>query len=169
MALGRLFALACALCSLSCDAELESSCQDGECTTGTGATGSGGAEPFVCTKPDTFGLPCDVYTVLDDVCQNCHFEGTTMAPFKLETFEDTQQDFFGLPIWERMQRATADSDPPPVPAMPPGGHPLAKPRLDALTAWFETCEAGACAMGEGIGAGGAGSSGSGGSGGSGGN
>ena len=171
MALARLFALACAFGSLSCNAELETGCRDGECssgatdtpqtTTGTGATGGGGAEPFVCTKPNTFGLPCDVYSVLDDICQNCHFEGTMIAPFKLETYEDTQEEFFGLLKWERMRNATADTDPPPVPAMPQGNHPLPKPRLDALTAWFATCEAGECAMGEGIGAGGSGGTGSG--------
>lgn len=174
MTWGRFVALVCALGSFSCDADLETGCRDGECTSASGAggstssTGGGGAEPFVCEKPNTFDLPCDVYTVLDDVCQNCHFEGTMIAPFKLETFEDTQADYAGQPIWERMKRATADTDPPPVPAMPQGNHPLPKPKLDALTAWFATCEAGECAKGEGIGAGGAGS-GAGGAGGSGGN
>lgn len=163
----RSFALASFL-SLSCNAELEPGCRDGECasgpssspssssTGGAGATGGGGAEPFVCTHPDTFGLPCDVYAVLSDICQNCHFEGTMIAPFKLETYADTQEDFFGKPKWERMRNATADTDPPPLPAMPLGNHPLPKPRLDALTAWFATCEAGECAMGEGTGASGTG-------------
>ena len=174
MSSGRFLPFASALAlSFSCNAELESGCLDGECasggptspaSTGTASTGGGGAEPFVCTKPNTFGLPCDAYSVLEDICQNCHFDGTMIAPFKLETYDDTQQDYFGLLIWERMQRATADTDPPPVPSMPQGNHPLPKPRLDALTAWFATCEAGECAMGEGIGTGGGGGTGAGGTG-----
>jgi hypothetical protein len=134
--------------SLGCEADLETRCVDGECTGPTtsaggsggrgGSGGDGGAAPFVCEQPETFGLPCDVYTVLADVCQ------------------DTQADFFGQPVWVRMQRATADTDPPPLPAMPQGNHPLPPPQLEALTAWFATCEAGTCAMGQGVGSGGAG-------------
>jgi hypothetical protein len=151
---------------VSCDADLETKCVDGECTGpttsagggGAGGGGGGGAPPFVCEQPDTFGLPCDVYTVLADVCQGCHVEGG-IGPFVLRTYEDTQADFFGQLVWVRMQRATADTDPPPLPAMPQGNHPLPKAQLDALTAWFATCEAGECATGEGTGIGGAGSTG----------
>jgi hypothetical protein len=135
--------------AFACDADLETRCVDGECTGPT--TGAGGATPFVCEQPDTFGLPCDVYTVLADVCQDCHVEGG-IGPFVLRTYEDTQADFFGQLVWVRMQRATADTDPPPLPAMPQGAHPLPKAQLDALTAWFATCEAGTCATGQGIGA-----------------
>jgi hypothetical protein len=150
--------------SFGCEADLETRCVDGECTGpttsaggsgGRGGGGDGGATPFVCEQPETFGLPCDVYTVLADVCQGCHVEGG-IGPFVLRTYEDTQADFFGQPVWVRMQRATADTDPPPLPAMPQGNHPLPPPQLEALTAWFVTCEAGACAMGQGIGSGGAG-------------
>ncbi len=145
----------------SCTADLETGCIDGECTSGVptvspqgGAGGAGGA--FVCTHDKTFGLPCDVYDTLSEICQNCHFEeNVPNVPFGLESFEDTQADFFGTPVWSRMEAATKLSDPPPLPSMPQGSYPLPPERLDALTAWFETCKAGACAQGEGINEGGA--------------
>ena len=142
----------------SCTADLETSCVDGECTSGIPNVGQlgGAGGAFVCNHDKTFDLPCEVYDTLSVICQNCHFKDNVPAvPFGLESFADTQADYFGTVVWERMERATKLSDPPPLPSMPLGSYPLPPERLDYLTAWFETCKAGACAKGQGINEGGA--------------
>lgn len=151
-------AVALPLFAFSCDADLDTACRDGECGQGLGGVnssgggdtgGAGGEGPFVCMEADTNELPCDVYTILKTVCQECHIEGG-IGPFVLDSWDDTQQDYFGTVIWKRMQKVV-QKDATPV-RMPLGQPPLPDSKIAQLNAWFSTCEEPTgCAKGEGTG------------------
>jgi uncharacterized membrane protein len=55
-------------------------------------------------------LPCEVERVLRARCQECHTAPPKNgAPFPLLTYANTQADYFGKPIYERM-RVAIDTD-----------------------------------------------------------
>ena len=54
--------------------------------------------------PDS--LPCDVAEVLKNKCQRCHLDPTENgAPFPLVSYSDTQADFFGNIVVDRVKSA----------------------------------------------------------------
>lgn len=63
----------------------------------------------VQTEPDakdTEQLPCAVETVLRTRCQECHTSPMKNgAPFPLLNYANTQADYFGKPVYERMRVA----------------------------------------------------------------
>lgn len=61
-------------------------------------------------------LPCPVETVLRSRCQGCHTSPPQNgAPFPLRTYADTQADYFGKPVFERMRVAIETDFMPPDP------------------------------------------------------
>ncbi len=51
-------------------------------------------------------LPCDVAEVLKNKCQRCHLDPTENgAPFPLVSYSDTQADFFGSVVSDRIKNA----------------------------------------------------------------
>lgn len=114
----------------------------------------------MCEHHQTCGLPCNVYDTLVKVCQTCHVEGG-IGPFTLLSHEDTQKDYSGKVIWQRMERAVQPGA--SLPAMPQGNNPptidSCGPNkdqhcdyIDAFNEWFATCHTpDGCAFGEGIG------------------
>jgi len=118
---------------LSCDADLEPGCIDGECTSSNTGPGAGGGTGE-CTG-DQHDLPCGVYDILSGICQQCHIPGG-QGPFKLQEYCDTQDIYGSRPIWSRM-RDTIKVD--AFPRMPLGQDPLSDSQMATLNAWFDTC------------------------------
>jgi len=57
--------------------------------------------------------------VLEVRCQECHGNPPVHgAPFPLATYADTQADYFGKPVWMRMQNAIDAGFMPPIPKPP---------------------------------------------------
>ncbi len=120
--------LACGLAGTGCDADLETGCIDGTCTGASSASGG------PCAGDD-HDLPCGVYEILSNVCQQCHVPGG-QGPFPLQEYCDTQQQYGKKPIWVRMQTAIK---PDAFPRMPFMQDPLPDEQMATLNAWFETC------------------------------
>ena len=132
---------------LGCEADLESSCVggDGSCdqhevSTATGTTSVGGGPVCYegCDTDSASGLtgeyPCEVDAILDN-CRRCHTDPTKNgAPFSLETYQDSQQTYFGVAIWARMQAVVSQDI---MPAQDPKLTALEKFQL--LDAWACQC------------------------------
>ncbi len=132
-----------------CDSNTETGCESGTCD----PPPTDDVCDATCDVDETHGLPCDVYKILSNVCQDCHVAGG-IGPFTLVSYADTQCTYgkTGDPprdafVWEKMQRAVQKDATPPK--MPQGAFPLPDACLDTLNAWFETCASGECAHGEG--------------------
>jgi hypothetical protein len=137
MRLTHAAAIVCCLGAASlgaaCDAELEPGCIDGTCT---GATTGSGDGPCAGDEHD---LPCGVYEILSNICQNCHVPGG-MGPFTLLDYCDTQEERGSAttkkPIWVRMQDAIQVDA---FPRMPLNGDPLSDTDMATMNEWFATC------------------------------
>ena len=147
---------AASLSIAACTAELETGCVGGECdpagagggdaaattTTGVGGGGGGGEggqgpECLACLdglEPQTGVLPCEIEQILVDKCQRCHMSPPEMgAPFPLMEYADTQADYLGGPIFQKMHGAIK------IDFMP-----LTPPKLTAtekttITEWLCAC------------------------------
>jgi hypothetical protein len=107
---------ALALVPLGCEAALETTCVGGDGSCDQHALGSGstttsaGGGPVCYEGCDTESLsgnvgdyPCAVDAIVDN-CRRCHTEPQEHgAPFSLETYEDSQQLYFGKARWARME------------------------------------------------------------------
>jgi hypothetical protein len=146
-------AVAAAAAASGCDATLETRCITGaDCSDyapepatgeggagGEGGGGMGGAGPACYEGCDTMAVsgntgeyPCAVVPIVA-ICLNCH-GGSGPGPFALNTYEDSQQLYFGTTIWSRFNiNITSDF-------MPQGGPPLTPDQKTAfLTDWACQC------------------------------
>lgn len=127
---------------VACEADLDTTCEDGTC-------GGGLAPSASCETPR--GLPTEVCGVLERNCHRCH-AGEGPGPFALLHYCDTQADYPSnppRPRWAQMKIVTNKSPDDPPPKMPQDDFPLDPDDLAILNAWFDTCEAGACEKGPG--------------------
>ena len=111
-----------------------------------GTAGSGGATVDAgsdgATVPDNPAFPCDVREIVEGVCRRCHQampEGGHMPPFPLETWEDTQVEYFNRPIWERMLDAVKSGFMPLAapPLLDPPVQPLTMEQKETMMTWLE--------------------------------
>lgn len=97
-------------------------------TVGCSSASSPSQEPAARTGT----LPCDVDTVLQTVCQQCHGSPPQNdAPFPLVTYADTQTNVSGRPLWSYMLAALQNNRMPLPPAT------LSSDQHDALMAWLQ--------------------------------
>jgi len=76
-------------------------------------------------------IPCAVNLVLQNVCQQCHAAPPkNEAPFPLVTYDDTQRDVSGKPLWTYMKSALEAGRMPAPPVE------LAPADRDTLIAWL---------------------------------
>lgn len=92
------------LALVACDADLETACVGGDCAPyePTIPSPSECYESCDVTQPSFAEgeIPCAVDPILDN-CRRCHTPGGE-GPFSLETYADVQADYFGKPVWARL-------------------------------------------------------------------
>jgi hypothetical protein len=112
-----------AMAALGCEAEVESSCVGGDCRPYQSPQVPNTYEaPLDCTAGcDTMSVsgntgeyPCEVETIITDVCVQCHTPGG-QGPFTLEAYEDSQQLYGPEAIWFRMVGAIESDFMPLIP------------------------------------------------------
>lgn len=132
---------------VACDADLTTTCTGGDGTCDTHALG-GEPPPDPCfddcdvRNPSgrTGEFPCAVEAIMNN-CRRCHSATPTLmepAPFFLDTYEQSQEVYFGMAIWARMLSAIDDPDAPDfMPLAPPKLTPEEKTQL--LDEWVCVC------------------------------
>lgn len=101
-----------------------------------GNAGSDGGCGAPSAKNPTF--PCEVEAVLKAKCQRCHDDPQKNgAPFPLLAWSDTQTDYFGKPVYERMF-SVVSSDFMPFVSLPlnPPVEPLTAAEKETLLDWL---------------------------------
>jgi len=130
----------CVTCSLV--SWLMVSCSNGSSRSGNSGTIEGLDGATTCgTSPSAVGdYPCDVGTVIQNRCQECHQDPPLHgAHFSLLRFEDTQQPFgvAGMLRWQRMAQVI---EPDAIPHMPyQDAGQLTVDELETLRNWFKSC------------------------------
>jgi hypothetical protein len=135
------FALACA-CS-DHEPELERIGGIGGSVADSGAAGGQGGQSGSdggCAAPSAQNptFPCEVEAVLKAKCHRCHQDPQQNgAPFPLLTWENTQVDYFGKPIYQRMESVvSSDFMPFTSLALNPPVEPLTADEKATLLDWL---------------------------------
>ena len=104
------------------------------------STSAPGKSSSCSSTPKSDGdYPCDVGTVIQNRCQECHQNPPQHnSHFSLLSFEDTQQPYSpGKLRWQRMAEVI---EPDTIPHMPyQDAGQLSPDELKTLRDWFETC------------------------------
>ena len=136
---GGLLAATFAVTQPACEASLEPECVGGDGTCDIHDLTPEADDSLCYEGCDTTSVsgqtgeyPCEVDAVIDN-CRPCHVEGG-VAPFSLDTYEDSQQLYVGTAVWARL-KGVLDDD-----RMPLGGPPLgASDKTAVLDDWACKC------------------------------